>query len=202
VPARILIARHAEATYRRPESVSNEGGWLTRKGMAQASDLGAAVRAEQPARVYTSTMHRAAQTGAIAGAQLGLLPRAIGGLQELEVGVFDGARDGDPELAAIYDAWFDGDLDRTIPGAGTGRELIHRFRAAIDELAGMHPDQTVLVISHGGVMSMAVPRLCANIPDQVARKHYLPNCAIVPVGVEDGVWHLLGDWPGRAEWQA
>ena len=100
---------------------------------------------------------------AIAGARLGLLPRAIRGLQELEVGVFDGARDGDPELAAIYDAWFDGDLDRKIAGAGTGRELIHRFRLAIDRLADMHPDQTVLAVSHGGVMSMAVPRLCSNI---------------------------------------
>ena len=199
--ARILIARHAEATYRHPELISDEGGWLTRKGVAQARDLGATVRAERPTHVYTSTMHRAAQTGAIAGAELGLLPRVIRGLQELEVGVFGGVRDGDPELAAIYDAWFDGDLDRKIPGAGTGRELIHRFRVAVDRLADMHPDQTVLVITHGGVMSMAVPRLCSNIPDQVARKHYLPNCAIVPVAIELGMWRMLGDWPGRADWK-
>jgi broad specificity phosphatase PhoE len=120
VPARVLIARHAEATYRHPELISDEGGWLTRKGVVQASDLGATLRAERPTRVYTSTMH---------------------------------------------------------------------------------PNDTVLVISHGGVMSMAVPRLCANIPDHIARRHYLPNCAVVPVHVAHGVWRMLGDWPGQARWK-
>lgn len=200
MPTRVLIARHAEATYRRPELVTDEGGWLTRKGIDQANELGNAMRPEQPVGLYTSTMHRAAQTGAIVGARLGLTPRVIRGLQELEVGDFDGVPDGDPELAAIYAAWFDGDLDRKMPGAGTGHELIHRFRVAVDALIDTHRDRTVIVISHGGVMSMAVPRLCTNIPDDVARQHYLPNCAIVLVGIDDGTWQLLGDWPGRADW--
>jgi broad specificity phosphatase PhoE len=200
VPTRVLIVRHADATYRQPELVSDDGGWLTRKGVGQASELGATVCSEHPVAVYTSTMHRAAQTGGIAGATVGLMPRVIRGLQELEVGDFNGVPDGDPELAAVYTAWFDGDLDREMPGAGTGRDLIRRFRVAIDAVVDAHPNQTVIVISHGGVMSMAVPRLCTNIPDDVARQRYLPNCAIVAVGIDNGTWQLLGDWPGRADW--
>lgn len=200
MPTRVLIARHAEATYRQPELVSDDGGWLTRNGVDQASELGTTVRPELPVGVYTSTMHRAAQTGAIVGAKLGLVPRVICGLQELEVGDFAGVPDGDPELAAIYAAWFEGDLDRKMPGAGTGRDLIHRFRVAMEAVAETHPNQTVIVISHGGVMSMAVPRLCTNIPDDVALQRYLPNCAIVPVGIDNGTWQLLGDWPGRTDW--
>lgn len=197
--ARVLIARHADATYRRPELISDEGGWLSPNGVRQAAELGSAVRDAKPVGVYTSTMHRAAQTGMISGAQLGLVPRVIHGLQEIETGVFNGVPDGDPELAAIYKAWFAGELDRELPGAGTGHELIQRFRVAVEELAARHPDRTVLVVSHGGVMSMAVPRLCRNIPDELAQQHYLPNCAVVPVEIEYGTWRLLGGWPGTAE---
>ena len=62
--------------------------------------------------------------------------------------------------ATSYFAWLDGDLDSRIAGSESGHELVARVRGVLQEIADAHPGETVLVVTHGGVIRVAVPALC------------------------------------------
>ena len=64
-PARIIVARHGEAEYERPE-MNASGGSLTSLGREQARELGERLRSERVAGVVCSELSRAVQTAEIA----------------------------------------------------------------------------------------------------------------------------------------
>jgi broad specificity phosphatase PhoE len=195
-PARILVCRHAEATYERSDLILDDDGWLTERGRAQARDLGARLAPERVAVVFTSTLGRARETGELVGAALGVPVRAIAGVQEFSVGRFAGRPTSDHCVDEVFAAWSRGDLSIGCPGAETGAEVVSRFAEALETLAEQHRGETVVVISHGGVMSLAMPNLSTNATSGLARNALLPHCAHVPVEIDADGWRLVGPWPG------
>ena len=92
----------------------------------------------------------------------------------------------------MYGAWLAGDLDRRLPGGETGAELRLRIHHALHEIALSHPGETVLAVSHGGVMRLALPLILTGEPaDPPAR---LGNCAVVEIRSDGQAWHCLR-WP-------
>jgi broad specificity phosphatase PhoE len=77
----------------------------------------------------------------------------------------------------IFDAWRHGDLAATSPGAENAHAVIKRFKDAVEQIADIHRGETVLVFSHGAVMSLAVPCLSLNVHDDFARNG---SCQAVP----------------------
>ncbi len=196
-PARFIVARHGEAMYADPELLSDEGGWLTERGREQAAALGERLRAERVGAVYTSPLARAQQTGAVVGELLGLTASTVAGLQEFSVGSLAGTPASGPEAREVFVAWVTGDLDRRWPGAETGSEVVARFVAAVEALADRHRGETVLVVSHGGVMTLAIPNTAENVRPELALDAMIPNCAVAEVEVDADGWRLVGPWPGR-----
>ena len=97
------------------------------------------------------------------------------------VGRADGLQDfsaGDLEAASLHDE--------------------RRFAVAIGEIADVHRGETVLVFSHGGAMSPAIPRLSVNVGNNLAGQGFLPNCAVAEVEVDADGWRLVS-WPGASE---
>lgn len=149
--ARIIVARHGEAEYETPE-MNAAGGSLTRRGREQARDLGERLRSEKVAAVACSELSRAVQTAEIAGAVLGLPVRVRERLHEFPAGDFLG-RPYDPEFfRAMVTAWQAGDLSRGVPGGETGRQTANRVLDVIAGIADEFRGETVLVVSHGGVI--------------------------------------------------
>ncbi len=70
-PARVFVARHGEAVYE-SELLSDAGGWLSPLGREQARELAQSLSGERIARVWTSDMARAVQTGEIVASVLGV----------------------------------------------------------------------------------------------------------------------------------
>ena len=196
-PARFLVARHGEAMYADPELLSDEGGWLTERGREQAATLGDRLRAERVAAVYTSPLARAQQTGAVVGELLGLTTSPVAGLQEFSVGSLAGTPASGPDARKVFVAWVTGDLDRRWPGGETGSEVVARFVTAVEALADRHRGETVLVVSHGGVMTLAIPNTAENVRPELAVDAMIPNCAVAEVEVDADGWRLVGPWPGR-----
>ena len=197
-PARLVIARHAEAAYRRPGAPADDGGWLTQTGLGQARALGERLRHERVAAVYTSPMARAVQTGALAAAALGLPGSvAIDGLQECSVGDLAGGPHDDPRLPEVVERWVRGDLDVPVPGGATGRAVLDRVRWAVEHIADRHRGETVLVVSHGEVLTLALSRLPVNgRPDQALARP-LPHGAFLRVDIDADGWRLIDPWPGQ-----
>lgn len=192
-PATLIVARHGEAAY--PHDVdllSDEGGWLTPLGREQAAALAGRLSGRRIATVYASPRERARQTARIAADLLRVPLREQPGLEEFGVGELAGARFDDPRLTGTYAAWLAGDLDGRILGAESGAEVLARFGEALATIADQHRGECVLVVSHGGVMSLGLPRLARGGP--AGTPPPLANCASVEVEAGDDGW-FLGPWP-------
>ena len=197
-PATLLIARHGDADFTVQGVLSDEGGVLTDKGRAQVSDLADTLRPRRIAAVYSSRMERAAQSGELAATELGVKPFAVEGLQELSVGELAGVSDQDPRAQQVFDAWLHGDLAVGCPGAEDGHAVVKRFAKALEEIADTHRGETVLVFTHGGVMSLVIPRLSVNVRNDLAAQRFLPNCVPAEVEVDADGWRILF-WPSMTD---
>lgn len=196
-PARIIVARHGEATYDQPDVLTDAGGWLTETGRAQAAELAERLADERVAAVYSSRLARAEETAAIVADRLGLPSAAVDGVEELRVGELEGAGFGDPRGLECFRAWIGGDLSRRWPGAQTGQEMVDRFAAAVDALADQHRGETVVLVSHGGIMSLGITHTAGNVPVETRRRTDVANCATAVVEVDADGWRLVSPWPGR-----
>lgn len=195
--ARFLVVRHAEAVYPDPDPVGGGDLGLTDRGQAQARDLARQLAGERVAAVFTSTMGRAARTGQILADELGTTAEELDGVQEFAVGDLTGSSDQDA-VAAVFQAWVDGDVSRKFPGGESGADLVARFGAAIEDLADSYRGETVVVVSHGGVMSVAIPRLAGRATPDLLAAHWLPHCAVARVDVDADGW-ALRHWPGSTD---
>ena len=193
--ARIFVARHGEAAYESP-LLSDAGGWLTPLGRQQSLGLAETLAAERVARVWTSDMSRAVQTGEIVAARLGVDVVVREGLREFGVGDHAGTL-GDPDpFAETFARWASGDLTTRIAGGESGAEVVARFDAVLSEIADAHRGESVLVVSHGGVICMTLPILASNLAPAHAHELPLPNCAIVGMEADTDGW-LARSWNGE-----
>lgn len=178
-----VIARHAEAEYETSEW-DDEGGSLTLRGRRQAAGLAESLRTQRVAHVWTSTLARAVQTAEITAAALGVGVTTRTGLREFSSGDLAGTnRDLDPFLET-YARWLEGELDVRLPGGETGREVVDRFGAVLQEAADLHPGETVLVVSHGGAIGVGVP----NVARMEAQRQQLDNCDTVEMLADADAW--------------
>lgn len=188
---RLIVARHGEAAYESP-AWDNEGGWLTTTGRTQARGLAERFADQRVAHVYTSTLARAVQTGEIAAATLGgLAVTTREGLREFVVGDFAGSTEPDP-FAPTYARWLAGELDVKIPGGESGTELVDRMRAVLQEIADQFRGETVLVISHGGLIRLTLPLLFTAEPAQPPAR--LGNGSAVELAIDGDGW-ICTAWP-------
>jgi 2,3-bisphosphoglycerate-dependent phosphoglycerate mutase len=150
-PARLILARPGEAAYEIGPA-GGSGGSLTALGRGQARELAQVLSSERVAGVVCSELSRAVQTAEIAAAVLGLPVRVRERLHEYAIGDYVG-RPYDPVLfQQVQSAWLTGDLEPGVPGGETGRQVVDRVMPVLDEVADEFRGETVLVVSHGGVI--------------------------------------------------
>jgi broad specificity phosphatase PhoE len=188
-PATLIVVRHAEATYDNLGIASDDGGWLTDLGRQQAAELARQLGDRRVAAIWCSDMSRAVQTAEIVSAALGGLPvrvrrglreASVGGLAGQPVEVFD----------SFYFPWLDGQLDKGAPAGETGEEVLRRMTAELQAAADLFRGETVLIVSHGGAISLTLPRLAHNVPFDYARNRPLPNCGRCELDVDGDGWTL------------
>jgi len=155
---RLLLARHGQSVWnaeRRFQGTTDVA--LSDLGRAQAGALGRALRGRRVAAAYVSPFRRAMETAEIALADAGVPLVPVEELRELSLGAWEGctvdeirSQDGDP-----YRAWLLAPHDCPPPGAEPLQAVAERVRAAMDRIAAAHAgDEDVLVVAHGGVISV------------------------------------------------
>ena len=154
---RLLLARHGQSLWnelRKFQGTTDVA--LSDLGRAQAKALGQALGRYRVGAAYVSPMRRAVETAEIALAEAVVPLTPLDELRELSLGEWEGctvdevrARDGDP-----YRAWLKAPLDCPPPGAEPLPDVAARVRRAIDGIAARHPDEDVLLVAHGGVISV------------------------------------------------
>jgi 2,3-bisphosphoglycerate-dependent phosphoglycerate mutase len=197
-PATLLIARHGEAEHAAAGVLSDDGGRLTATGREQVARCAGQVRPRRIAAVYSSPMEPAVESARLAASELGLQPVVVDGLQEFGVGGLAGVSIHDARAQQVFNAWRSGDLDIGCPGAEDGHLVVRRFARAVGEIADMHRGEAVLVFAHGGAMSLAIPRLAANLGNNLAAQRFLPHCVPVEVEIDGDGWRVV-TWPGATD---
>jgi len=186
-PARVFLARHAEAEYE-TELLMDHGGSLTTAGRAQARELGEKLRSERIAHVYSSTISRAVQTAELAAAVLGVGVTVREGLVELALGEASGQPAGTGVFIPQLKEWVAGNVEAKAPGSESAVEITARVRTVLDDLADRHRGEAVLVVSHGG----AIVATLAVLAFEPGRSWDVPNCSYVQLEGDSGGWRALG----------
>lgn len=152
----IIIIRHGETLWnlegRRQGHLDSP---LTARGFAQAQALGRRVKDEDFSALYSSDLGRAYQTAKIISSVTGHPVVVDDRLRERNLGVFQGLNSD--EIRKSYPEEFHCHRtkgpDYVIPGGESRRRQVERNLDCLEELAGRHPGETILVVTHGGVLS-------------------------------------------------
>jgi probable phosphoglycerate mutase len=160
---RLLLLRHGETTPMRDgvavpllEGQSNPD--LDPVGVDEARRAADRLAAEDVAAIYVTPLVRTHQTAAPLAERLGLELVVEPRLIEVHLGEWEGGEyrrrvaEKDPiALRIVEEQRWD-----VIPGAEPMERFVARVREGIEAVAAAHPDQTVVVVSHGGTIGEAL----------------------------------------------
>jgi len=190
----IFIVRHGESKPLRADEpqplVDGHGDPpLDPRGHEQAK-LVAARLAKQPlAAIYVTSLQRTVQTAAPLAAATGLTPVVERDMREIYLGEWEGGvyrirrEENHPEWQRVL-------AERTwdvIPGAEQEVDLAKRIVGAINGIANRHPDQRVVIFTHGGVIGMTAAIASGGRMHQLSESD---NGSLSHLVVSDGHWLL------------
>lgn len=198
MPTRICFVRHGETDWNAEKRIQGQIDIpLNEMGRAQALATAFGLAHHHFAAAYASDLGRAWQTAAAAGERLGLDIQPAPGLRERNYGIFQGltAAEGTekhPEAHARYaarDPDYDFENGESLRGFGA------RVVAAVENMVRHHAGQTILAVSHGGVLDI-IYRKATGRTLEAPRDFKIPNCALNWFVIDAHGWHLQ-TWADR-----
>jgi 2,3-bisphosphoglycerate-dependent phosphoglycerate mutase len=183
--ATLVVVRHGET------AANTEGVWhgstdtaLSARGHAQAERVAARLAREcsDVVAVYTSDLRRARDTADPIARALGLEPRTTRDLREFDLGSWEGKTY--KELFTEHRLW---DHMRADPhfaphGGESPRAVAERLCGTLRWISDQHPGQRVVVVSHGGALSLAFGLLLDG--DYAQWRRVMANCAITELTLD------------------
>ena len=131
---------------------------MSEEGRLQAAQLGRRLAGRRFAAFYSSDLKRAVETSRLIGDAVGLEPTPMAELREIYLGEWEGLRT--EELATrfpqAWEAWAEEPDWDLVPGGEGSTAFESRVKAAIDAILQRHQDGDVLVVTHGGVIQIAL----------------------------------------------
>jgi probable phosphoglycerate mutase len=195
----LYLIRHGEAHSNVEAVIGGMQGdrGLTERGIAQAEALARRLTSTNLAAdvLYASTLPRARMTAEFIAQALKLPINWDDELHELRPGEADGM------TVEAARARFEG-LDRFLfesftpiaPGGESWGSFQTRVSAALERIILRHPDQTIVVVTHGGVIEVSFMYLLELAPQMRARTSFhVANTAITH-------WRYVTSHAGRREW--
>jgi 2,3-bisphosphoglycerate-dependent phosphoglycerate mutase len=165
---------------------------LTGRGVAQARALAERLAREKFSAIYSSDLGRAVQTAMAIADVSGHEIVTDARLRERHLGIFQGLNA--EEIAAKYPE--ERRLLRSIgpeyviPGGESMRQQVERNVSYLNDLASKHAGETIVVVTHGGVVSGFFRHTLA-IPLDAPRRFEFVNAGINVFFREDENWMLL-----------
>ncbi|WP_159944514.1 MULTISPECIES: histidine phosphatase family protein [unclassified Nocardiopsis] len=156
---RLALVRHGRTALNAGNRFQGQSNApLDPSGVSQARGIARSLTPHRWSAVYSSTMLRAEATADIIARRLGLPHTCLPELRERDLGVLDGTdreefarRHPDAVRRLLADPGF------APPGGESGEVALARLCRGLDRVVrapGHPPDQTVLVVTHGGVLGL------------------------------------------------
>jgi probable phosphoglycerate mutase len=188
----VIIVRHGETEWNL--KLIRQGHLdspLTARGFAQARALAERLALERFSKIYSSDLGRAVQTAQTIAAVTGHEILTDARLRERHLGIFQGLS-GD-EIRANFPNEYQ--LHRTlgptyvIPGGESVEQQLERNIVYLTELAEKHAGESIVVVTHGGVLS-GLFRHTFSIPYNAPRRFEFTNAGLNTFIFEQGNWFL------------
>jgi probable phosphoglycerate mutase len=125
---------------------------LSERGRAEIAAAAERLAEENIAAIYASPLDRTRETAEIVSARLGLPIAFRDDLLEVDFGEWTGATFDSIRAHPRWHAWNTLRSLAQVPGGETMRGVQHRAVAALVELSECHPDETLVLCSHGDVI--------------------------------------------------
>src|SRR5271156_5593564 len=129
---------------------------LSERGRAEAEAAARRLAGAGIAAIYASPMERTRETGAIVGQHLSLPVEICDDLAELDFGDWTGLTFDEVRKHPRWPEWATQRSLSCIPGGETMRAVQRRAVDALIEMRQQHPDDHVVVVSHGDVIRAAL----------------------------------------------
>ncbi|MDQ2943322.1 MAG: histidine phosphatase family protein [Candidatus Dormibacteraeota bacterium] len=190
----MLLVRHGQSTWNREHRIQGQlDPPLSVEGRKQAERLGQRLAGRRLTAFYSSDLKRAFETAQAIAEFTGIDAEPAPGLREIFLGEWEGLRT--EELAQLFpEAWArwtdepDWDL---VPG-GEGAALFEaRVAEALDVILERHDHGDVLVVTHGGVIQMALHRIVGR-PSRGLFPFKIQNASITVIERRDGTMIIGG----------
>ena len=138
----------------------------------------------RPTRVVTSVEPKAAETGAIVAATLGLPVSIATGLHEHDSGdvPFMGTEAWNATVAEVFAR-----PDEVVLGRDSANDAAERFGAAVARVQDAFPDDRTVIVAHGRVISLVVARANGIDGFDLWRRLGLPSFVVV----EPPAWRVI-----------
>ncbi len=163
----LLLVRHGESLPAQTDApfplVDGQGDpALDPAGHEQAQRVADRLHREPITAIYVTSMRRTVETAAPLATRLGIEPRVERDLREVHLGEWEGGllrkyvAEGHPVARRM---WEEQRWD-VIPGAEPADHFSARVSGAIERVAASHPDETVVVVAHGGTIGQVLAHAC------------------------------------------
>jgi alpha-ribazole phosphatase/probable phosphoglycerate mutase len=183
-PTRIVLIRHAEPDEAvRGRCYGRLDVELSPRGIEHAARLGRQLAAHRIAAVYSSPLRRALGTAAPISAALGLDLVLAAELAEIDCGKLEGATW--EEIERTYPGfffWSSVPAGFEFPGGESYADLAARASRALEDIRARHPGETVVAVTHAGVLRSVLARLLS-----------MPESEMFRLGVSHGGVTVV-DW--------
>jgi broad specificity phosphatase PhoE len=161
-PARLLLVRHGQSTWNREHRIQGQlDPPLSEEGRRQAERLGQRLAGRRLAGFYSSDLKRAFETAQLIGALIRMEPEPVAGLREIYLGDWEGRTT--EELAQHFPEawarWTEEPNWDVVPGGEGAARFEARAAAALDAILRRHLHGDVLVVTHGGLIQVALHRI-------------------------------------------
>jgi broad specificity phosphatase PhoE len=181
----LTLVRHGET------SANLDGVWhgstdtpLTERGRRQAERVAEflAQRHRDARALYSSPLVRARDTAGVISTQLGLPLVIDPGLAEYHLGSWEGLSYAD--LHNKHRLWerIKQDADFAPHGGESPRTVVDRFTGSLRRIAAQHGGERVVVVAHGGALSMVLAAILDG--DYSQWKRVMHNCAVSELVIE------------------
>ncbi len=186
---RFILVRHGQTAWNRKERFRGRADLLLNEtGLRQAYAAALYLKDRRVAAIYASPLKRTLETAQVIANQMGLPVHPLEGLIDINFGSWQGltTEEAAKQDSELYKTWLEHPHKVRFPGGERLADVRERVKAAVEELAARHPNQTVLLVSH---MVVCKVLLCAMLG--LDSSHYWQvgqdMCAINAFEIREGV---------------
>jgi len=152
---KIILVRHGHVEGISPERYRGRVDLtLTAEGRRQAAVTADRIHATwRPAAVFASPLSRCRATAEAIATPLGLSPRPLDGLIDIDYGQWQGLTPDEVRARwpGLLETWYRAPDWAAIPGGETLQDVLVRALSALRDVVDRHPSDTVVLVAHDSV---------------------------------------------------